>query len=117
MPILTIQTNVPKSEIPEDFLKVTASLVAEILRKPLSYVLVQINPDQLLSWGGGTGRCGHAELNSIGNLGKEENIALSKQLFSHFEKTLKIPSDKMYIKFEDLKKENVGYAGTTFAGM
>ncbi|GIY72725.1 macrophage migration inhibitory factor [Caerostris darwini] len=117
MPTFTLNTNVPKDKIPEDFLKSTAKLVAEILKKPISYVVVHVNPDQLMSWAGTSDPCAVATLGSIGSLGTSQNAKISKALFDHVKDNLSINSDRMYITYVDLERANVGYLGTTFADL
>ncbi|GIX79067.1 macrophage migration inhibitory factor [Caerostris extrusa] len=117
MPTFTLNTNVPKDKIPEDFLKSTAKLVAEILKKPISYVVVHVNPDQLMSWAGTSDPCAVATLGSIGSLGTSQNAKISKALFDHVKDNLGINSDRMYITYVDLERANVGYLGTTFADL
>ena len=117
MPTLTITTNVGKEKIPDGFLQKTAQLVAELLSKPLSYVVVHIIPDQMMSWGGSNDPCAFTTLGSIGSLGRKENVKISDRLSSHIDEALGIKPDRMYINFVDYKRENVGYAGTTFADM
>ncbi|PRD30574.1 UNVERIFIED_CONTAM: Mif [Trichonephila clavipes] len=117
MPTLVLNTNVSKDKIPEDFLKNTAKLVAEVLKKPISYVVVHVNPDQIMSWGGTSDPCAVGTLGSIGNLGTSQNVKISKVLFDHVKDNLGIKSDRMYITYVDLERSNVGYMGTTFADM
>uniref|UniRef100_L7M3U4 L-dopachrome isomerase n=1 Tax=Rhipicephalus pulchellus TaxID=72859 RepID=L7M3U4_RHIPC len=116
MPTLTINTNVPACNIPNDFLKTTANVVADSLGKPLSYVVVHISPDQMLSFGGTDEPCAIANLYSIGCLSPKENKKHSAALFEHIEKTLGIKGNRMYINYFDLPATNVGFSGKTFAG-
>uniref|UniRef100_A0A023FHD3 L-dopachrome isomerase n=1 Tax=Amblyomma cajennense TaxID=34607 RepID=A0A023FHD3_AMBCJ len=116
MPTLTINTNIQASKIPNDFLKTTANVVAESLGKPLSYVVVHISPDQLLSFGGTDDPCAIANLYSIGCLTPKENKKHSAALFEHIEKTLGIKGNRMYINYFDMPASDVGYSGKTFAG-
>ncbi|KAF8787191.1 macrophage migration inhibitory factor homolog [Argiope bruennichi] len=117
MPTFILNTNVSKDKIPGDFLKNTAKLVAEVLKKPISYVVVHVNPDQMISWGGTSDPCANATLGSIGSLGTSENVKISKALFEHVKDNLGIKADRMYITYVDLERANVGYMGTTFADM
>ncbi|XP_054709936.1 macrophage migration inhibitory factor-like [Uloborus diversus] len=115
MPTFTINTNVPSEKVPSGFLKSTAELVADVLKKPISYVVVHIHPDQMMSWGGTSEPCAFATLGSIGSLGKKQNVAISERLFPHIKENLGINPDRMYINFVDYERANVGYSGTTFA--
>ncbi|XP_013772554.1 macrophage migration inhibitory factor homolog [Limulus polyphemus] len=114
MPVFTLNTNLPKDKIPDDFLKKTAEVIQQTLGKPISYVIVHVNPDQLISFGGGNEPCASATLMSIGALGKQENKKHSAALYKHIEKTLGITSDKMYIQYINANKADVGYVGKTF---
>ncbi|XP_037566815.1 macrophage migration inhibitory factor homolog [Dermacentor silvarum] len=116
MPTLTINTNLPASSIPNDFLKTTANVVADSLGKPLSYVVVHISPGQLMSFGATDEPCAIANLYSIGCLSPKENKKHSAALFEHIEKVLGIKGNRMYINYFDLPATNVGYSGKTFAG-
>ncbi|XP_064460337.1 macrophage migration inhibitory factor homolog [Ornithodoros turicata] len=115
MPTLQINTNVLAKDIPKDFLKTTAEVVAKSLGKPLSYVVVHVHPEQMMSFGGTEEPCATANLYSIGRLGKEENIKHSAAIFKHVENTLGIKGNRMYINFFDLPASDVGYDGKTFA--
>lgn len=114
MPILRIDTNLSKEKIPPDFLNTTAEVVAKILDKPVSYVVVHMNAEQQMGWGGTSDICALARLASIGQIGKEVNKQHARALFDHVEKNLGIKSDRMYIEFVNLDKANVGYIGKTF---
>lgn len=114
MPTFVINTNLPKEKIPADFLKIAAETLAKTLGKPLSYIVVQVIPDQMISWGGGSDPCAIASVMSIGQLGVQENKKHSAILFQLVEKYLGISGDRMYISFTDMDKANVGYVGKTF---
>ncbi|CAG2163662.1 unnamed protein product [Oppiella nova] len=114
MPLFKLQTNVPSTKIPANFLESTVEVVAKTLGKPKSYVVATVLPDQLMNWGGVDGPCGMVSVESIGALGRDVNKKHSKVISDHLLKTLGIPADKCYINFVDLNKANVGYSGTTF---
>ncbi|RZF41546.1 hypothetical protein LSTR_LSTR000260 [Laodelphax striatellus] len=114
MPLFRIETNVPKSKVPDDFLKTTSKLIAKVLSKPESYCAVLIVPEQMMSFGGSTEPTGQASLMSIGQLGVAQNKVISAALFKHIEETLGIPQNRMYITFTDSPTSVVGYQGTTF---
>lgn len=67
-----------------------------------------------MSWGGTTEPCGVAKLLSLGQLGVAENQKHAKALYAHFEKTLGIPNNRLYLQFIDEDPANLGYQGTTF---
>jgi len=58
------------------------------------------------------GPCGQATLMSVGKLGEVENIAHSKAISDKLAE-IGIPSDRLYIKFNDTLSYNVGVQGGT----
>ncbi|KAG8179972.1 hypothetical protein JTE90_016305 [Oedothorax gibbosus] len=97
MPIFTINTNLAQKLIKPDFLSKTAEVVAAVLNKPLSYVVVHINADQMMSWGGSTDPCAVAQLESIGQLGKAQNKKISAKLYEHIQNSLGIKPDRFVL--------------------
>lgn len=115
MPTLTVQTNVKAEKIPENLVKDLVDVVANVLGKPKSYVVVLVQPDQLMSWGGSDDPCAIVSLGSIGQISKDKNIKTTQAISSRLEQTLGIKDDRIYIIFTDLQAANVGYTNTTFA--
>ncbi|NXL94967.1 MIF factor, partial [Alectura lathami] len=77
------------------------------------YLAIQISPDQVMSCGGSTDPCTVCFLYSIGKMGEQENKVCSKLLCDLLNKQLKIPSDRIYVSFFDLRAGNVGWNTTT----
>lgn len=67
-----------------------------------------------MSFGGTFEPCAHVSLISIGRLGVEENKKHSKVIMNELEK-LGIPSNRVYIFFQDVHPFEIGYNKTTFA--
>lgn len=55
---------------------------------------VQVNPNQLMIFGGNDAPCGNATLMSIGQLGIEQNKKHAKAIYDHVKKHLGIPEDR-----------------------
>jgi len=117
MPVFKLDTNVPAEKVTEQFLKQTSKVIASTLKKPESYVAVQVVPDQKIIFGGSSEPCGNASLMSIGQLGIAENKKHAAVIYEHIEKTLGIPRDRFYITFTDCVPSVVGYNGSTFHGI
>jgi len=115
MPILTIHTNIANECISADFTSKTVDIVAGALGKPKSYVVVNVIGSQNLNWGGSAAPAAVATLGSIGQINREANKNTTALLCNHLEKELNIPGSRFYVNFVDLKAEDVGYNGTTFA--
>lgn len=115
MPTLSVQTNVKSAAVPDNLAKDLVDVVAKALGKPKSYVVVHVQPDQLMSWGGTDDPCAIVNLGSIGQISKEKNIKTTQTISGRLEQALGIKDDRMYIMFTDLQSQNVGYTNTTFA--
>uniref|UniRef100_A0A6U4IXB5 L-dopachrome isomerase n=1 Tax=Hemiselmis andersenii TaxID=464988 RepID=A0A6U4IXB5_HEMAN len=119
MPSLTIQTNVDMGS-DDDKKKLMTNLtqaVAKGLGKPDSYVCIQLVDKQVMMWGGSTEPCALCQLVSLGAINLKNNKAISEQLAKLLVETpLNIKSDRCYIEFRDVSRENMGYDGKTFAG-
>ncbi|MGD2081581.1 MAG: phenylpyruvate tautomerase MIF-related protein [Chromatiales bacterium] len=114
MPLLKIQTNV---EVPAAsrgaLLKQASDAVAGALGKPEQYVMVSLehNPDMLF---GGDGRSlAYLELKSIG-LPEERTAELSASLCRMMSDHLGVAEDRTYIEFANAARHMWGWNGGTF---
>lgn len=114
MPTLIIQTNVAtpadrRREILED----ASALVADLLGKPESYVLVILkdNPDMLFA--GDAAPLAYLELKSLG-LPQERTPVFSAALCGFLETRFGIPPARVYIEFASPPRHLFGYKGGTF---
>ena len=114
MPLLKIQTNrqVPPEQRPP-LLQQASAKVAEILGKPERYVMVSLehNPDML--FGGDTAPLAYLELKSIGLPG-DRTRELSASLCGLIQEALEIPQERVYIEFADAARHLWGWNGGTF---
>ena len=117
MPILTICTNVAKEKVSIDLVKKLVDVVASSLGKPKAYVVVHINPGQLMSFAGGDGLAAIGRLTSIGQINRESNTKTMSAVASVLEADLGVPSEAFYLSFEDLAPANIGWKKSTFADM
>jgi phenylpyruvate tautomerase len=111
MPAFVINTNVAKANIPATFLSEVSALAAKLAGKPEGYVMVHINPDQMMSFGGSTEPCA---LCTFGNIGRINNKEFSKQMMDKIHKGIGVDMGRMYIFFSSAEGGNVGYNGSTF---
>uniref|UniRef100_A0A6G1SE08 L-dopachrome isomerase n=1 Tax=Aceria tosichella TaxID=561515 RepID=A0A6G1SE08_9ACAR len=112
MPVFVVNTNV--KDVPKDFKQLATEAVAKSLGKPVSYVAVQVNAGQNLSFGGTDEPAALCDLTSIGALSVESNKKHSKALMNLLEKQLGVSSQRVYISFHNLNKADIGFSGTTF---
>ncbi|XP_051829359.1 macrophage migration inhibitory factor [Antechinus flavipes] len=115
MPMFVVQTNVPRSAVPDSLLGELTAQLAKATGKPAQYIAVHISADQLMAFGGSSDPCALCSLHSIGKIGGPQNKAYSKQLCELLTKHLKIPGDRIYINYYDMNAANVGWNGSTFA--
>jgi phenylpyruvate tautomerase len=103
MPFLKIVTNVPESKIPPNYHVNLTNLLQELLQKPIEYCSVQLQPGQIIAFGGSHEPCAFIQLGSIGRLGPKGNLVHSEKIMTELENTLGIYPHLTYIHFIDLK--------------
>jgi phenylpyruvate tautomerase len=114
MPTLRIVTNVPvSSDHRPDLLARASHTVAEMLRKPESYVLVILEDGRDLIFGGDPAPAAYLELKSLG-LAEAKTAEYSKVLSDLLAETLDIPAGRVYIEFAAPPAHLFGWNGGTF---
>lgn len=114
MPMLKIQTNSPVAAEDKMALATLASgIVAEILGKPERYVMVSIEENPSMLFGGSDVPLAYLELKSIG-LPESQTSEFSARLANLLEEQLGLPSDRVYIEFSDAPRSMWGWNGGTF---
>ena len=112
MPVFQLTTNV--SIIDADaFTRQASSLVAEILGKPESYVMVNINSEADLIFAGTNEPCAHLMLKSLG-LPATETTSYSEKLCSFIEQQLGVSPSRTYIEFLNPERHMFGWNSGTF---
>ena len=114
MPLLKIDTNVSiDTEAKQALLANTSKLVAEILGKPESYVMVKLetNPDMMFA--GTNAPLVYAELKSIG-LPEAKTKDFSASLAMLFADKMQVDSQRVYIEFANAERHMWGWNGSTF---
>ncbi|MDT8387433.1 MAG: phenylpyruvate tautomerase MIF-related protein [Thiogranum sp.] len=114
MPMLKIQTNQPLAAQQRQALVSKASqAVADLLGKPERYVMVSLerNPDML--FGGNDEPLAYLELKSIG-LPENQTPQLSGALARLLHDELGLAADRIYIEFVAAPRAMWGWNGSTF---
>ena len=114
MPYLNIQTNADL--VPEQQTKLldqASQLVAGLLDKPESYVMVALQACVAMRFGGGDAPLAYLELKSLG-LPRARTAELSAALSELIEQALGIPAARVYIEFSDPDRSMWGWNGGTF---
>jgi phenylpyruvate tautomerase PptA (4-oxalocrotonate tautomerase family) len=114
MPLLRIQTNLDLPRDQQGALIATASrLVAGQLGKPERYVMVSLEHNPAMLFGGEDTALAYLELKSIG-LPAAATPDLSRALCELMQQTLGIDQDRVYIEFSDAPRHMWGWNGGTF---
>lgn len=114
MPYLKIQTNLPLTKKAERaILRNASQLVAELLEKPESFVMVALEANTPMMFAGSDDPVAFLELKSIG-LPAKRTKDLSEALCELIEGHLGVPRDRVYVKFIDVKRGMWGWKGDTF---
>jgi phenylpyruvate tautomerase PptA (4-oxalocrotonate tautomerase family) len=112
MPVLQITTNVPVEDTAA-VAKRASGLVADILGKPESYVMVSIKADADLIFAGSDEPCAHLVLKSLG-LPESETKTFSAQLCAFIEQQLGVTPPRTYIEFHSPERHMFGWNNSTF---
>lgn len=112
MPVLQVTTNVSIDDT-NAFAIQASSLTAELLGKPESYVMVNVNGDAGLTFAGTNDPCAHLMLKSLG-LPESETSAYSEKLCGFIEQQLGVPPSRTYIEFVNPDRHMFGWNNSTF---
>ena len=112
MPLLHITTNT-RIDDTDAVLSQASQLVATMLGKPESYVMVVINYDASMSFAGDSSPCAYMELKSLG-MDESATKHYSQQLCVFAESTLKVLSSRTYIEFLGPERHMWGWDKHTF---
>ncbi len=112
MPFLKIQSNL---EIPnvEEFMTSASSLLSQVLGKPEKYIMVSIEVNKKMIFGGTNDPLLYIELKSIG-LPRDHTKEISSKLCEFLHQETGVAIDRMYIEFADAERSMWGWNGTTF---
>ena len=112
MPLLQINTNVSIDD-PATLASDASAMVADMLGKPESYVMVIVNPDLTLVFAGSNDNAAHLKLKSLG-LPESKTGEYSKRLCSFIEEKLGVSPGRIYIEFTGPPRHLWGWDNKTF---
>ena len=114
MPYFSIETNRPLDQASiQQLLKKTSTFIADLLGKPESYVMISLQPDTPLIFGGSDAPAAFVRLKSIG-LPQDRCPEMSEKICRLIEQDLGVPQDRVFIDFKDLTRSMFGWNGKTF---
>ncbi|KAF5358141.1 hypothetical protein D9756_001955 [Leucocoprinus leucothites] len=113
MPSLALTTNV-RIHDPRAFTLKFSEFGAKVLGKPESYITVQYNYNDNMTFAGTHDPAFVLTIISLGNLKPEQNEVYSKTISEWLKQELGLSNDRGYIVFHDPGNSCIGYQGTTF---
>ncbi|MFA6053063.1 MAG: phenylpyruvate tautomerase MIF-related protein [Methylobacter sp.] len=114
MPYLKLNTNasVSSEESPE-LLRKLSQLMAKETGKPERYVMIELEGNKAMLFGGSSEPLAYLECKSIG-LSAAQIKSLSSSLCQLLENELQLTADRVYIEFSNCPAEYWGWNGSTF---
>lgn len=112
MPLLQINTNVSIKNC-NTFAQDASRIVAGMLNKPESYVMVIVNAETSLIFGGSDDGAAHLQLKSL-DLDESMTVDYSTHLCAFIQNTLSIKPSRIYIEFSSPERHLWGWDSNTF---
>ena len=114
MPLIQIKTNVMLPEKQREArLAPISKLLAEITRKPETYVMVTYEHAAVL-FAGEPGAAAFVDVRGIGGLAREVNQQLTEHIGAQLKKTLGVPPNRLYLTFTEVPADRWGWNGKLF---
>jgi phenylpyruvate tautomerase PptA (4-oxalocrotonate tautomerase family) len=114
MPLLKIETNqAVAADAQQRLISKASAQVAAMLGKPESYVMVSLQLNPAMLFGGSDEPLAYLELKSIG-LPEARAAEFSQGLAELMNAELNLPPDRVYIEFADAPRAMWGWNGGTF---
>ena len=111
MPLMSIATSA-KIRNKEDLLEKSSQLISELTDKSKKFIMVKLNDCLNIYFADDHSPSCFVEIKSIGSI--EPNIMASK-ITKFLSKEIGIPSDRIYINFNDVSASMWAWNGSTFA--
>ncbi len=111
MPLINLKTSNINIENPEALLKVLSKELSNLTGKPETYVMTALQTDVAMTYAGSNEPCCFVEIKSIGSL---DPVKMSSSFCELIESRTGIPTNRIYIEFEDVPASLWGWDGRTF---
>lgn len=100
--LLLINTNLPRTKIPQDFLSKVTEMMLKEIGKPSKYITICVYPDLIMSHAGSSDPCAPVYVASIGKLRLDINKDQSAEIESFIHETLNIPVARFLYRIQQL---------------
>ena len=111
MPLLNISTN-KKVKNEKELISKSSYFISSILNKSENYVMVKLVDSLNLYFAGNDYPCCFIEIKSIGSISPSK---ISKQICEFFSSEMEIPSDRIYVFFQNVEPNMWAWNNKTFA--
>ena len=110
MPLLNISTNA-KVKNEQILLAKSSDFISSLTGKPENFVMVKLSDSLPMYFAGTDELCAFIEIKSIGSLVPSK---MSKPIFEFFSSELEIPTERIYVYFQDVVSNQWAWNGRTF---
>ena len=110
MPLLNISTNT-NIKNKQTLLAKSSNFISSLTGKPENFVMVKLSDSLPMYFAGTDELCAFIEIKSIGSLVPSK---MSKPIFEFFSTELKIPTERIYVNFEDVVSNQWAWNSRTF---
>ncbi len=111
MPLINLRTSVSNLEHPEEILQALSKELSLLTGKPEKYVMTSLETGVPMTFAGTNDPCCYVEIKSIGAI---DPSRMSSSFCRLIESKTNIPSDRIYIGFEDVPPNLWGWNGRSF---
>ncbi len=110
MPLLNISTNT-KIKNEQILLAKSSDFISSLTGKPINFIMVKLTHSLSMNFAGTDEPCAFIEIKSIGSLVPSK---MSKPICEFFSNELGIPTERIYISFQDVDSKNWAWNSKTF---
>ena len=110
MPLITVSTSMDINE-KNIFMKECSKLLSRLTTKPEKYVMVRLFDQIPMFFGQDLDPCCFVDIKSIGSI---DPLIMSESISDFISKKLNIPTNKTYIRFENIEASNWAWDGKPF---
>lgn len=116
MPLLKVFSSADPLPEPRrrELLHAASQLLARELGKPEAYVMTCLVPQTAMTFAGSDAPSAYAEVKNIGTFSPELTARLSRELCALLSNALGVPSNRIYLEFNEAKAHLWGFDGDTF---
>ena len=111
MPLINVKTSYPQIANSDKLLKELSAELANLTGKPEKYVMCLLQTDVPMTFGGTENPSCYVEIKSIGALRPSQ---MTQSFSNLIQENTGIPTNRIYISFEDISPTNWGFNGQTF---